>query len=249
MNCPSQLALVSRRIRFYQRCPFAKDSVPGNVLQHILASVRGDSVLETYDFVDNISSCGKVGWQVKSTKEETPVTWKRAKIPDKETLIAGSRTGKPGLQRLGDSIIEFCNSHALESFERYGLDEIWLARLMIRQDGRALFYQRRLCTRSNPTLFDKRDYTWQWSTPKQSKTGRKEQLQALHGIDREGRKCWAWHGLGENQLHFAGERLWWPATSNDGESHLWFCMPDHTHRMDWAKFTDALAAGGDSTAD
>ena len=45
---------------------------------------------------------------------------------------------------------------------------------------------------------------------------KKEQLPALQGIhQRTKRKWWAWHGRGENQLHFAGESAWWP----DGGRH------------------------------
>ena len=41
-------------------------SVPGSVLETILAEVRGGDALPTYDFVDVINRDSKVGWQVKS---------------------------------------------------------------------------------------------------------------------------------------------------------------------------------------
>lgn len=236
---------IQARIRCYQYCPFAKDGIPGGVLQDILASVRGDRVLSTYDFVDNISRCGRFGWQVKATKESTPVTWKRAKLPSKERLIAESKKNSSGLQALGDAIIKFCNDHAAQSMARYGLDEIWLARLIAFDDGRSLYYERRLCTKSQPEIFDPREYRWKWSTPKETKLESKEQLQALHGCNLQGRKCWAWHGLGENQLHFSGERAWWPAEGaalrGASELAIWFKMPGHRHRMDWGSFSDAIA--------
>ena len=27
-------------------------------------------------------------------------------------------------------------------------------------------------------------------------------------------KFWAWHGHGENQLHFSGEKIWWDDPKN-----------------------------------
>jgi hypothetical protein len=238
---PAGLETLARRIRCYQRCPFAKDSVPGSVLQHILSSVRGDSVLDTYDFVDNISPCGCIGWQVKSTKEDTPVTWKRAKLPEKDALIRDSKRTPAGLQKLGNAIIEFCNAHAQESLQKYNLEELRLARLIVFNNGDALYYERALCTRARPEIFAAREYTWSWSIPKRSRLNAKEQLPALHGIDTGGQKCWAWHGLGENQLHFAGERQWWPRSTVNGSVGLKFTMPNDTHRLDWGRFTDALS--------
>ena len=80
----------------------------------VLAHVRGGRVLNTYDFVDVIRTEDGCGWQVKSTKATTPVTWKRAKIPDAVSLIEQSNRSAGGLQALGDAIMEFCNRHAQE---------------------------------------------------------------------------------------------------------------------------------------
>lgn len=235
------LPVLARRIRCYQLCPFSKDSLPGAVLQHILSSARGDTVLDTYDFVDNISLCKKIGWQVKSTKSSTPVTWKRAKIPNKAALIANSKLGSSGCRKLGNAIIEFCNHHAEESIAKYNLDELRLARLVIFTDEKALYYERVLCTKSNPKIFDPDSYDWSWSAQKTTTAGAKEQLPALHGHDKAGLKSWAWHGLGENQLHFVGEQRWWPSTASPSAPHVRFDLPDPAGRLGWAEFTDALA--------
>jgi len=50
-------------------------------MESIFAHVRSANVLNTYDFVDVISTTNQRGWQIKSTKEKPPVTWKRAKLP------------------------------------------------------------------------------------------------------------------------------------------------------------------------
>jgi hypothetical protein len=150
-----------------------------------------------------------LGWQSKSTKDSTPVTWKRAKIPDKERLVRDSLSSTEAQQELGDRIIDFCNEHAQASLDKYELDAIGLCRL-IRKESGFIYYERQLCTRENPRIFESADYYWKWSNPK--KEGAKEQLPALHGIRRDSDEKWfAWHGRSENQLHFTGERNWWPA--------------------------------------
>ena len=75
----------------------------------LIALVHQGEVLDTYDFVDVIQRERRIGWQVKSTMEKTPVTWKRAKIANKDALVAASRESTEGLQALGDAIIAFCN--------------------------------------------------------------------------------------------------------------------------------------------
>jgi len=208
-----QLSLIKTILTRYIRLPFTVSTIPGAIMEAVFAHVRGGRVLNTYDFVDVVKTTDRLGWQVKSTKEGTPVTWKRAKIPNAEELIARSRRSAAGRQRLGNAIIDFCNQHALESLRTYELNQIGFARLIIHDDGSVTYFERLLCTRENPQVFDPQDFKWRWSTPK--KTVKKEQLSALHGIHRRtGKKWWAWHGLGENQLHFSGEHNWWPKKNN-----------------------------------
>lgn len=108
----------------------------------------------------------------------------------------------------------FCNRHIQDSMERYGLMEIGYCRLIARGDE-LVYFERPLCSLEEPLLFKPRDFFWRWSTPK--RTVAKQQLPALHGFLRgTNRRWWAWHGLGENQLHFTGEREWWPAEENNG---------------------------------
>lgn len=184
------------------------DAIPGEVMEGIIALVHNAKGLNTYDYVD-VCLSGDVGWSVKSTKSETPLTWKRAKIGDALTLIDASRIDPSGLQALGDSIIDFCNKHAKESIDKYDLKQIMYSRLIMFNDGSAVYFEKLISTIDNPNIFNKSNYTWQWSTPKT--TVKKEQLQALHGTEiLSKQKAFAWHGLGENQLHFSGEKAWWP---------------------------------------
>ena len=116
--------------------------------------------------------------------------------------------------------------------------KIGYSRLILHPDRRVTYYERLLCTRSHPKIFDPNDFEWRWSKPK--KTVKKEQLSALHGIHRKtGRKWWAWHGLGENQLHFSGENTWWPSDEN---SHVvTFNFPTEDERMSLDKFVKLLS--------
>ncbi len=204
-----QLEQIRDIICGYQRLPFSGDIVPGSVLEATLAHARGAERLGTYDFIDVIKRNTRIGWQVKSTLARTPITWKRAKIENQAHLIEASQLGALGLQQLGDAIIEFCNAAVAKDFRTYDIDEIHYARLIIHKNGRAVYFERELVTRRNPVLFKASDFEWRWSVQRMNYS--KEQLPALHGFHKEtGAKWWAWHGKGENQLHFSGERTWWP---------------------------------------
>ncbi|MCE2425487.1 MAG: hypothetical protein J4F45_10380 [Pseudomonadales bacterium] len=196
------------------KLPPARKTVPGALMEAIVAHVHDARVLDTYDFVDVVDERTKCGWQVKSTKSTTPVTWKRAKLPNAENLIHESRDSESARQELGREILQFCNEHAQRSMEQYGLVEIGYSRLIVDNDT-LVYFERPLCSQARPQVFDPMDFFWTWSEPK--KTVTKEQLPALHGVHRHTKKrWWAWHGLGENQLHFTGEREWWPSAENGG---------------------------------
>ena len=204
-----QLARIAELLTGYLRLPFSGDSVPGALVESVISEVRAGEVLNTYDFVDVVNRQHKVGWQVKSTKAATPVTWKRAKIPNAARLIRQSREGEAGLQLLGDTIIDFCNAHVRASMTLYGLAEIGFARLIVHPDRLLTYFEKVLCSHQNPNIFTPDEFRWKWS-PQRDKT-RKEFLPALHGTHvASGNKWFAWHGLGENQLHFTGEKYWWP---------------------------------------
>lgn len=225
----TQMAMIQQMVTNYLRLPFATDTIPGSLLEAILGNIHNAEVLKTYDFADVVKR-GAIGWQVKSTKSDTPVTWKRAKIPDKQSLIEASRKSEDAKQRLGDAIIDFCNAHATQSMNLYQLEQIGYARLVLFPDGRIMYFERLLISSENPRLFDPADYIWQWSVPK--KTKGKEQLPAFVGTHREtGIKHFAWHGLGENQLHFSGERTWWLP---EGDSHrIDFHAPEAGQKIDF----------------
>ena len=202
----ADIARVVTLIQTILRLPFY-ESLPGAAFEEILAHVYGGRRTGTYDFVDVVNDETHAGWQVKSTRHLTPVTWKRAKLPNKNSLIEASRKTPAGAQVLGDAIIDFCNHAAKESIKKYQLKSLKYARLIDYMDGRLTYFERILPISGE--LFEPRDFTWSWS---QSRTARKEQLPAFHGVHVNFDRPWfAWHGLGENQLHFKGERAWWPA--------------------------------------
>ena len=236
LSSKQQLSRIAAIIYQYLRLPLSDENIPGSFLEGVLAHVRDGERLNTYDFVDVINREEKIGWQIKSTKESTPVTWKRAKIPNSAQLIKASHESQKNLQQLGTAIINFCNQHAEESIQRYGLDEIYYSRLITFDNGSIKYFERKLCDKNNPQMFDPNAYEWKWSTPKSP--SKKEQLSALHGIDRQSRKkVWAWHGLGENQLHFSGESEWWGEKAN---SYIEFRYPPPNQRLTLEKLVALL---------
>lgn len=219
--------------------PFSDETVPGRIMESILANVRDGNVLNTYDFVDVIS--GSIGWQVKSTKSSTPVTWKRAKVPDSDKLIQESRKSEAGAQRLGDVILDLCNQHVYDSIEKYSLTTIGYARFIVDvKTTEMTYFERQIASGEDRRVFVPDDYEWIWSEPKRS--SKKEQLPALQGIERStGCKVFAWHGRGENQLHFTGERDWWPKSSE--HSCKWTSPQGHGDRqLSWQDLNKLLSS-------
>lgn len=233
----AQLARIGLLLSRYMRLPVSTDTIPGAFMEAVLAHVRTGRVLPTYDYIDVHQPELHVGWSIKSTRSTTPVTWKRAKIANKEALIQASFKSNVGVQTLGNALIEFCNAHARASLIAYDLEEIGYSRLILLPGGEACYFERQLCSQAMPNIFDPADFDWRWST--QKVTSGKEQLRALHGIHKQtGKKWWAWHGLGENQLHFSGEYYWWPAS---GDPHaLKFRLPSESERLSFDKLVDLL---------
>ena len=233
----NQLEEISNILTGYIKLPFALETIPGSFMENVLSYVQKGLVLNTYDFVDVINTDKQIGWQVKSTKETTPVTWKRAKIQNSDRMIKLSQQSEQGLLELGNAIIDFCNEHALESIVKYNLTEIYYSRLVVFENQNVLYFEKLLCTKNDPIIFNKSDFFWKWSTPKN--TVRKEQLPALHGIKKDTNEKWfAWHGLGENQLHFSGEKNWWPNKTN--QYHINFSFPHEDKRLSQDQFMALL---------
>jgi len=177
---------IAAYLTSYMRIPFFQDdAIPGQIMEKIISKVHGARQLPTYDYVDVViegndgSKKGNVikgvGWSVKSTKESTPLTWKRAKIEKKRSLIEASEDADEsisaiGLQALGDAIIDFCNDHAQQSMDKHNLDEIGYSRLIMFENNTAIYFEKLLCSKLKPLIFDKADYIWKWSS--QKKTGR-----------------------------------------------------------------------------
>ena len=201
-----QLQRIQKLLIQYTSLPFYEDLIPGPIMETILATVRGATVLKTYDFVDVIDRESGIGWQVKSTRERTPLTWKRAKISNQQAMIEESKISGD-TQSLGDAVIDFCNEHILSSLQWYRLDQIGYVHLILLDDGQVTYFERLLCTKDQPIVFKKEDFIWRWGETRTAK--KKEQCSALHGFHKgSGTKWWAWHGSGENQLHFNGEYEW-----------------------------------------
>ncbi len=202
----------------------------------VLAYVRDAEALPTYDFVDVVKQSSKCGWQVKSSKRNSPVTWARAKIAESSRLISLSENSPEDLQKLGDAIIAHCNRHVQNSLTKYELDEIGYARLILHPDRTVTYFERLLVTRQEPMLFNPDDFEWKWSAPSPGKA--KELLPSLHGFHRKtGKKWFAWYGRGENQLHFDGEKTWWL----EGDTHsIRFQLPEEKEQLDFEAFAELL---------
>ena len=194
------MTIVSH-IQAYSRLPFYRNSVPGDVLESIIAEAYNGSSSGSYSFVDVIA--GQRGYQVKCALSTTPVTWKRVKLPNKNKLLENSSP-----QQLGDMVIDFCNANVQAGFDKHPeMQEIIYSRLVhFKKDNEAAYFERPLCTRANPVLFNKQDYIWSWNTFTCQTSA------ALVGTDLKGTKVFSWYGQGENQLHFHGEALWHPAS-------------------------------------
>lgn len=224
----AELTRLAATVVSHCHLPFAGRGVSGGLLEAALADVRAGKVLETYDYVDVINTEARVGWSVKSTKADTPLTWKRAKIANKAELIELSHSSPEGAQHLGNVILEFCNAHARQSLEKHNLAAIGYARLIIQPGRKAFYFERVLCTTAKPAIFDPRKFKWSWSNQRENQ--KKESLPALHGTEvSTGKRWWAWHGLGENQLHFTGERAWWPQIGD--QQAIAFDLPALTDRL------------------
>ena len=97
-STPEQLSRIRAIVSSYSRLPFSGRRVPGEVLEGAFAHVRGARRLGRYDFVDVVDEIARAGWQVKSTGEKTPVTWKRAKIAGRDDLIRRSEVDADGVR-------------------------------------------------------------------------------------------------------------------------------------------------------
>ena len=235
LNKIESLVQAMLRVPFFQ-------SLPGAILEEILAHVYNGTRTGTYDFADVVAEESRVGWQVKSTRIDTPVTWKRVKLPDKMSLINASRKSSGGVRELGDAIISYCNRAALESVDKYKLTTLRYARLVDHMNGNLTYFERDL--RIDGMLFNPADFIWAWS--KKRKTTKKEQLSAFHGIHKITGQAWfAWHGLGENQLHFKGERHWWPPSESKARRDF-FRLGETLKLDEFASIIDSVSPGASS---
>ncbi len=204
------LKRIAELITRYHQLPFSPaNSIPGSVMEATLGIARGPEaeVLRTYDFVDVIDRKNHFGWQVKSTKLATPVTWKRAKIENAGQKRTDARKSPAAAQEVGNEIIAFCNKHARESLDRYDLNEIGYARLVVNPNNTATYFERPLVTMASLVLFHPENFTWEWSEARTN--ANKDQQPSLAAYDQKRVRWFSWYS--ENQLHFNNEKAWWPA--------------------------------------
>ena len=234
-----QLQRIAAIIKCCCRLPVSKDSVPGGFLETVFAHVRHARVLPNYDYVDVVDDSNRIGWSIKSTKAGSPLTWKRAKPFNQTKLISDSQGSKEGLQQLGNALIDICNKHAKESMSKYHLAEIGYCRLIVHKSRQVTYFERKLCDLASPSLFNPDDFEWDWSVEKATKG--KEQRSSLHGWHKtSGMRWWAWHGKGENQLHFSAEqKVWWPS---DDQHKLEFTLPDSSSKLSFERLLEVLSA-------
>ncbi len=234
----AQLDRLATLIRGYLRLPFSNGLLPGRFVESAVAWVKGGRVLPTYDFVDVVCDESRIGWQVKCALVSTTVTWKRVKLPNATALIESSQNSVSETQELGRRIIDFCNQHAINSLEQYGLSAIGYCRAVVRKAD-VLYFEREIISQSDPYVFDPASFRWEWSQLTGSTA--KEMLPALHGIDeRTGEKWFKAHILGENQLHFSGERNWWPHDNEELPSTT-ITIPARGEMMDFEEFLGRFA--------
>ena len=236
LSTKDELDRIGAILYAYLRLPFSPDSVPGSIVEHVLGHVRVAEVLKTYDFADVIDRNAGIGWQVKSRKSSTPVTWKRAKIENRNKLISASEGSERGLEDLGRAILDVCNKHLIASLDLYGLHRMGYVDLILHKDE-VEYVECEIPQNSLTCLFDPSDFRWEWS--KEKPKGRKEQLSALHGFHAEtGERWWSWHGRGENQLHFVGERYWLSSIQSE---RIRFPLPDKSQRISIEKLLELLS--------
>lgn len=240
LSSSGQLDELQSLIKTYWLLPeiFRSPHISGSFMERALAHARGGEALATYDFIDVLCDDKTIGFQVKATKDTTVVTWMRAKIPNKQSLVTASQVSDSqlradSLQKLGDTIIDFVNKKIEKSFRKYKkVHSIHYARVRHISTGRVEYVEAPLCNRSSMILFDKDDFSWEWrknkdleakiakansidplikndiEAPNPSEASQ-EVISSLQGIyNPTGEVWWAWHGKSDNQLHFPGEAEW-----------------------------------------
>ena len=211
-----ELEKIANAIIKYFNAPFSRENVPGPVLEEIIEECKGWPALGGIDFVDNLSPNGNCGVQCKSGStrrwsleknkwlfRQRP--WGRITIPlSKRILIDESYINPILLQELGDSVIDTFNDKIKFSIEKYNLDEIGYIGLVFNPNSTFQYYERSICLRNNPILFDKKDFRWEWSIPK-----KETDSPVLKGINIKTNQVWVrWKAHGDTQLDFMGAEFW-----------------------------------------
>lgn len=162
LSTNEEIKLIEKVILGYLRLPFSPNSIPGSIMEHVLGHVRNADVLNTYDFVDVVDRNKNIGWQVKSRKSSTPVTWKRAKITNRESLILDSESSDEGLDKLGAAVMGVCNDHLTESISKYNLTKIGYIDLIL-HSNKIEYIECEMPQENLRELFKPSDFKWKWS--------------------------------------------------------------------------------------
>lgn len=230
-----QLQKLGSYLKAYLKLPVASgDRVPGEDFEKIVAAAINGEALGKKDFVDVLTFDKRWGKQTKSGIYGNNIIWKRAKIDNSEQLVLESKNSISAAQQLGKLLIDQCNEHIIDSINKYNLDGITYSRLIIKEPDILEYFEKFLCTKNDPIVFESKDIYWKWSNTKKSL--KKEYLPALHGINiKTGETIWQWNGLGDNQLNFPGEKLWWP------KNRTIFTFPNDNEKVSFEKLLVLLS--------
>ena len=248
-STPEQLERIKQTLCSYHMLPFSGTRIPGDVLEGVLAHVRGGDLLGKYDFVDVLQRSEGVGWQVKSTRHRSPLTWMRADFRRRSELVAEADAERDEgrkrelVQALGDSVIEYANASIRDSFTKYGLQQVMFCHLVLMPENRAMYYEKLLAVEGEEELFRATDFMLSWREPRPGRANRNadpddpgaaEQLPSLRGRHVPTDQDWfAWYGRKGGQLHFLlEEKIWWPPES--GAHRIDFDLPAERFKMDEA---------------
>lgn len=185
----------------YTRIPFIEENaIPGNIMENAVSIARNGTQLPCYGFIDVIND--NIGWQVKSSRKKSPLTWGQVKAPS--NLLQS----KDAIA-LGNHLINSINESSIAAMEKFNLETIGYARLIVYPNNHAVYFEKELSNRTNPIIFNPKTYLWSWSNC--TRKSNKETKPSLVGINTiTGMREFSWHCLSGSQLHFDAEYQWWP---------------------------------------
>lgn len=147
---------------------FRSSSISGSLVERSLAHVLGGTAPTSKNFVDVLSSDGKIGYQVKSTNSSSILTWMRARLDEKNELIINSRKkdkteAEKGLHDLGREIINKANAKIEDSFNAYPkLELLVYSRFIYEMQQYALYFEAPIMAKGDSSVFNPDNFKWFW---------------------------------------------------------------------------------------